>query len=332
LECWDYDNLLSDDLIGSTTIDIEDRYFDNKWQELKEKPVEVRPLLHPDINGSQGEVYLWLEMFDSDIRNEKIPWCIAPEPRIQMELRLVVWETEDMEMMDVEGTSDIYVIAYVNMKDKQSTDVHYRCQTGAASFNWRMLLPIETPTTSSTLTLQVYDNDLFSSDDFISGATMNIKNLITIPKYLDLPIKFTRDYYNNLTPKEKEPYGNIEFESKSEDPEGIKFWVQCYKQNKEAGRVLCSMELLPQWKADLNKVGKGRDEPNLDPYLPPPVGRFEFSLNPFKMLNQCVGPKFRRAMYCGICISLLVIYLICFIPYLIYNFSGHLANPMNWFK
>ena len=108
--------------------------------------------------------------------------------------------------------------------------------------------------------------------------------------------------------------------------------MQCYKQNKEAGRVLCSMELLPQWKADLNKVGKGRDEPNLDPYLPPPVGRFEFSLNPFKMLNQCVGPKFRRAIYCGICISLLVIYLICFIPYLIYNFSGHLANPMNWFK
>ena len=195
-----------------------------------------------------------------------------------------------------------------------------------------MLLPIEVPNSPNTLTLQVYDNDLFSSDDFICGATINIKNLITVPKYLDMPIKFTRDYYNGLSAEEKKAYEGIEFEPASEDPEGIKFWVQCYKAGKQGGRVMCSLEILPQWKADLNKVGKGRDEPNLDPYLPPPVGRFEFSLNPFKMLNQCVGPKFRRKMYCFICLCLLMVYLCCIIPYAVMNIGADALNPFKWFK
>ena len=327
LQVWDYDDLLSDDLIGETTIDLEDRYFDNKWQELKYKPIEVRPLLHPDINGSQGEAYLWLEIIDKE-ENEVTPlWKIQPEPVIQHELRFVVWETEDMEMMDVEGTSDIYVIGYVDMKDKQSTDVHYRCQTGAGSFNWRMLLPIQTPCVNSILTIQVYDNDLFSTDDYICGATIDVKSLLEVPKLIDLPAKLTRDYYQNLSDEEKRPFGEIEFLSKSDDEEGIKFWVQCYKDGKKGGRVMCSLEIIPQWKASMNQVGKGRDEPNLDPYLPPPVGRISFSLNPFKMLNQLVGPKFRRKMYCWICMTFFVLYLIFFIPYLVMHISGEALNP-----
>jgi hypothetical protein len=42
--------------------------------------------------------------------------------------------------------------------------------------------------------------------------------------------------------------------------------------------------MLPHWKAQICKVGKGREEPNCNPYLPPPIGRFEWSLNPFKMI------------------------------------------------
>ena len=48
--------------------------------------------------------------------------------------------------------------------------------------------------------------------------------------------------------------------------------------------MLLSMEVLPRWKAQIAIVGKGRDAPNINPYLPPPIGRFEWSLNPFKML------------------------------------------------
>ena len=330
IEVMDYDDLLSDDLIGYTIIDLEDRYFNSDWQNMVEKPVEIRPLLNLDFTGAQGYVYMWLEIFETSIKSQMEPWQIAPEPITEFEVRFVVWETEDMEMMDVEGTSDIYIVGYIGQKDSQKTDIHFRCQDGNASFNWRMLLPLEIPTQKPLLTIQVYDKDIFSSDDYISGATLNLKDLLTLPKYLGMPVKFTKSYYEGLTEAEQRVYGDIEFLSETDDEDGIKFWVQCYKGKKEAtgegaqgGRVLCTLEILPKELADKNKLGKGRSNPNTDPYCPPPTGRFECSLNPCKMINQCVGPKFRKKCYCYIIMCLLIVYLIIAMP----NIIGKILSP-----
>ena len=153
-----------------------------------------------------------------------------------------------------------------------------------------------------------------------------MKYIINIPKLLDMPISLTSDFYDDLSDKEKETLGEIEFLSPEDDEDGIKFWVQCYKGRKESGvrgeksgRVMCSLEILPKSLADLDIVGKGRDEPNVNPYLPPPVGRIQFTLNPFKMLNQCVGPKFRKKCYFYCLLCLLIIYLIFTLPDIISN-------------
>jgi hypothetical protein len=37
-----------------------------------------------------------------------------------------------------------------------------------------------------------------------------------------------------------------------------------------------------EW-AEKNKIGSGRDDPNTEPYLPPPIGRLHFSFNPWEM-------------------------------------------------
>ena len=321
IEVWDWEAILSDDLIGYTTIDLEDRYFNEDWQNLTHKPIEVRPLINPDLSGAQGQVYLWLEMFPASEKSQHHIWKINPEPITEFEVRFIVWETEDMEMMDIEGTSDIYVIGYIDQKERQKTDIHFRCQTGNASFNWRMLLPLKSPIQKPEITIQVYDKDLFSSDDFISGAKLNLKDLVMIPKHLDMPIKFTREYYADLSYEQKKLYGDIEFLKKSEDEDGIKFWVQCYKgrddatgEGEKGGRVMCSLEILPKSLAEIEKVGKGRDEPNVNPFLPPPVGRFEWTLNPFKLVNQLVGPKFRKKCYCICLCCLIVAYLIYALP------------------
>ena len=329
IEVWDWDEILSDDLIGFTYIDLEDRYYNEDWQNMKHKPVEVRPLLHPDLNGAQGQIYMWLEMFEASEKATHLPWKIDPQPICELQVRFIVWETEDMEMMDVEGTSDIYVIGYIDQKELQKTDIHFRCQTGIASFNWRMLLPLKLPIQRPVLTLQVYDKDIFSSDDYMCGTTIDLKNIVNIPKLLEMPIGLTRDFYHGLTIEEKKPLGEIEFLSEEDDEDGTKFWVQCYKGKKEAagqgeksGRVMCSLEILPKKNAEMDKVGKGREDPNVNPYLPPPVGRLEFTLNPFKMMNQCVGPKFRRKCYCYCLCCLLVIYLVFALPNI---FSGILV-------
>ena len=321
IEVWDWEQILSDDLIGYTTIDLEDRYFNDDWQNMLHKPVEVRPLINPDIPGPQGQVYLWLEIFKASEKSQQHIWRISPEPMTEFEVRFIVWETEDMEMMDIEGTSDIYVIGYIEQKERQKTDIHFRCQTGNASFNWRMLLPLKLPLQKPEITMQVYDKDIFSSDDFISGAKLNLKDLVMVPKHLDIPIKFNREYYEDLDEDKKKLYGDIEFLPKSEDEDGIKFWVQCYKgrddatgEGEKGGRVMCSLEILPKALAEIEKVGKGRDEPNANPYLPPPVGRFEWTLNPFKLINQLVGPKFRKKCYCICLCCLIIAYLIYAMP------------------
>ena len=330
IEVMDYDDVLSDDLIGYTVIDLEDRYFNSDWQNIREKPIEIRPLINLDYPGAQGYVYMWLDIFDASIKSQKEPWQIAPEPITEFEVRFVVWETEDMEMMDVEGTSDIYIVSYIDQKDNQKTDVHYRCQDGNASFNWRNLLPLKLPIQNPLLTVQVYDKDIFSSDDYISGATINLKDLMTLPKYLGMPVKFTKTYYEGLSPKDQEIYGDIEFLNENDDEDGIKFWVQCYKGKKDAsgegekgGRVLCTLEILPKALADKNKLGLGRSNPNKDPYCPPPTGRMECSLNPCKMINQCVGPKFRKKCYCYIIMCLVIVYLVIGLPTII----GNILSP-----
>jgi hypothetical protein len=330
IEVWDYNPIFRDELIGFTSIDLEDRYFNSEWQQLKFKPIEIRNLVHPDISGQQGSISLWVEIFDRKDSINMTPWQIAPEPLSKVEIRLVVWETEEMRMMDAEDTSDIYVTAFVDPKDKQSTDVHYRCQTGNASFNWRIVLPLDVPRVNNRLTLHCYDKDIFSKDDFISGAEIDLTDILKIPKDLDVPITFSKDYVNSVSNDEKMKYEGIEFLSGGDDEEKNKFWVQCYQQNAKSGRILCSLEILPMWKAELNKVGKGRKEPNVAPYLPPPVGRFQWSLNPFTLLNQCVGPRFRKKLYWGVCMLCCIIYLIFLIPYIIYHLSGQIFNPFNW--
>jgi len=38
-------------------------------------------------------------------------------------------------------------------------------------------------------------------------------------------------------------------------------------------------------------VGEGRNAPNLEPFLPEPVGRISFSWNPWTMLTQLVSKE-----------------------------------------
>ena len=299
---------------------------------MKYKPIETRLLLHPDLSRQQGNITLWVEIFDKKDMIHMEPWQISPEPKTQIEMRLTVWETENMELRDDEGTSDVFITCFFDPKQKQSTDVHYRCQNGTASFNWRMVYQLDLPSIYKTLVIQAYDKGIFSKDDFITRAELEIIRMIKITKDLDVPIVFNKDYVNDVPDFEKDKYKSVEFLDKLNDPDQTKFWIQCYRNSTKSGRILMSLEFMPIWKAEKSPVGKGRSDPNVNPYLPPPVGRFEWSFNPFKLLRQCVGPKVRRKLYMTICIICCAIYLVLLLPYMIYHLSGQLFNPFNYMK
>lgn len=51
------------------------------------------------------------------------------------------------------------------------------------------------------------------------------------------------------------------------------------------GRLKLQIDIVPKKDAEANPVGAAQSEPNINPFLPKPFGRIEFSINPFKMLN-----------------------------------------------
>lgn len=42
IHAMDYDDLFGDDLIGTTCVDLEDRYFLPEWRAINDKPIEYR--------------------------------------------------------------------------------------------------------------------------------------------------------------------------------------------------------------------------------------------------------------------------------------------------
>lgn len=67
-------------------------------------------------------------------------------------------------------------------------------------------------------------------------------------------------------------------------------------------------------RSEILVAGSGRSDPNQNPYLEPPTGRFEFSFNPFKLLSSLVGPKLEKKMICCCIISCIIILLLLVIP------------------
>ena len=70
---------------------------------------------------------------------------MQPEPKKDYQLRLSIFGTQNVPMEDLEGTSDVFVRAWINEKDKRETDTHWRCSDGSPSFNYRLLFDVQAP-------------------------------------------------------------------------------------------------------------------------------------------------------------------------------------------
>lgn len=117
IESYDYDILFGDDLIGRTVIDLDDRYFSNEWQAINDKPIEYRELYHESTSLAQGTVTCWLDIIDRKDKKgntEAKVWNIEPEPIRNYQLRVSVYDCTEIEMADSEGTSDVFVRAWLS--------------------------------------------------------------------------------------------------------------------------------------------------------------------------------------------------------------------------
>lgn len=300
--------------IGSTSVDIETRFFDPIWLSFPHKPIEKRPLRHKSSKVSIGNLRVWVDIVPvfQLVSQLYFPISIALPPPTKLQIRCVVWEVNGVPLVDSEGAVDIFVLVSFGF-ESQKTDTHFRSKTGYGSFNFRTVfeLQLDEYTNPSDLQLgfRVFDRDFFSENDFVSGGFLDIRNCVFQAAAMDSKQTF-------LGPSPRGEPGSPRFileaafnpKSELREKYGAKNRVQ----------LLVSVDVLPVEDAVFFPVGRGRNEPNRDPFLPKPRKRkIGIGVNVFGILENLLGPEYKTLLSVG-CIgvyflSVVVIFLPVFL-------------------
>ena len=170
--------------------------------------------------------------------------------------------------------------------DPKETDTHWRCSSGEACFNYRLLFDFQSPCRSKSakeaykLKLQLFDRDLFKSNDFICEFELDLALIVKDCRATQKPIHLSRKYYSSYFKGASKSKLDIEFETEDS------FWLSIKRTNESKPiRLLLDLRVLPGADAVNQRVGTARSEPNHSPQLQEPWGRLEMSMNPLKMLG-----------------------------------------------
>ena len=306
IKFFDSDPLKADEFIGETVIDIEQRFFDRQWRSFKEHPIESRNIYHPSSAIDVGVCRLFVEAYDM---SQIVPplRMINPRPSTKVEVRVVVWSVWGVSSQDFEDVSDLYVKGSLPAFDMaMCTDTHYRAQAGFGSFNWRMKFSIDIDEyfneEKADLMMMVYDKDFLSSNDFVASTSVNLKEIVEQCLYFR---------------KKQSIMG--EDENQKESSKFVKKMVPKFSQKEEGEEqkpvfIKLSVDCVTIEEAETSPVGIGRGDPNQSPYLEEPVGRFKWTMNPFLLMEQLVGPQFKNKMWMIFCGLFLIITIFLTIP------------------
>ncbi|XP_006916631.1 fer-1-like protein 6 [Pteropus alecto] len=310
----------------------------HSWKDIPEvgcrlvpEHIETRPLYHKDKPGmEQGRLQMWVDMFPRDAPQLGPPVDISPRRPKGYELRVTIWNTEDVILEDEniftgQKSSDIYVKGWMKglEDDKQETDVHYNSLTGEGNFNWRFLfrfqyLPAEKQMvitkrenifslekmeckTPAVLVLQVWDFERLSSDDFLGSLEMNLNSF---PRAAKSAKACDLTKFENASEESKISI----FQQKR-----VRGWWPFAKSKELTGKVEAEFHLVTAEEAEKNPVGKARKEP--EPLAKPnrPDTSFSWFVSPFKCLYHLIWKNYKKYIIIAFILIILIVFLVLFI-------------------
>ncbi|XP_061890913.1 otoferlin isoform X2 [Entelurus aequoreus] len=326
----------------------------NHWEEvprvgcrLVPEHVETRPLLNPDKPGiEQGRIEMWVDMFPMDMPAPGPAIDISPRKPKSFELRVIIWNTDDVILEDDafltgEKMSDIYVRGWLKgqQEDRQDTDVHYHSLTGEGNFNWRFVFPFDYLMAEEKiviskkesmfswdeteykipprLTLQVWDADHFSADDFLGAIELDLNRF---PRGAKTSKQCSIDMIRNEQAlpaisifKQKRVKGWWPFVARDENDE-----------MELTGKVEAELHLVTAEEAEKSPVGLGRNEP--DPLEKPnrPDTTFLWFLSPLKAIRYLVCNRYKWLIIKIVSALLLLVMLGLFL----YSMPGYLVKKL----
>ncbi|XP_072418854.1 otoferlin isoform X3 [Chiloscyllium punctatum] len=309
--------------------------------------VETRPLLNPEKPGiEQGRIEMFVDMFPKDMPAPGAPIDISPRKPKNYELRVIIWNTDDVVLEDDafmtgEKMSDIYVRGWLKgqQEDKQDTDVHYHSLTGEGNFNWRFIFPFDYLMAEekiviskkesmfswdeteykipARLTLQVWDADHFSADDFLGAIELDLNRFTRGAKTAKLcTIEMATDESAFPTVsifKQKRVKGWWPFVARNENDE-----------MELTGKVEAELHLLTAEEAEKSPAGLARNEP--EPLEKPnrPDTSFIWFMNPLKSIRYFIWHNYRWLILKILAIVLLLLLLGLFL----YSMPGYLVKKI----
>mmetsp|Transcript_24644 Transcript_24644/g.34257 ORF Transcript_24644/g.34257 Transcript_24644/m.34257 type:complete len:1388 (+) Transcript_24644:81-4244(+) len=296
IEVWDSDTLGQDVMVGSTTVDIEQRVINKMARGEK----EYRRLLNSTMSTSQGLILVKIDVLTAEQARQIKADTLSPPQFLDYQLRLILWSTYAVKFPQLENRGldvDQKLIVTANFDGEKgqdivkNTDVAWYAAEGCADWNWRMIFNLKLPCKNPRLRIAVWDENLLDRNEALGEVILNLS-------------PFFKKCLLEKTPKTKDQRRLVSFEHSRYRSVGI-------------GTLKLEMQMLTKAYAEENPAGEAQNEPNVDPFLPNPKRNSPPWAVGSRALDWLAN---RRALV--ICIAATVIVGALFIPVLYVAFAS----------